>query len=132
MYANSCKNLHIWYYIYVRQLINQKKGGGIMKVHKDLIESGLADLLKISNLTDNLDLAKFIGKKVRYKRKLLENSAFLKSVGTNALTEIYEVKQVQKDYKGDDVLRGYATVNFNDTFGRCLNVEDIELVKEVV
>ena len=26
MYANSCKNLHIWYYIYVRHLINQKKG----------------------------------------------------------------------------------------------------------
>ena len=25
MFANSCKNLHIWYYNYVRHLINQKK-----------------------------------------------------------------------------------------------------------
>lgn len=101
-----------------------------MKIHNDLKQSGLADLYKISNLTDNFELAKFLGKKVRYKKDLLENESFLKSVGTNALTEIYEVKQVQKNWKDEDVLRGYATVNFNDTFGRCLEVEEIELVEE--
>ena len=101
-----------------------------MKIHNDLKNSGIADLYKISYLTDNLELAKFIGKKVRYKRKLLKDDSFLKSVGTNALTEIYEVKQVQKNYKDQDVLRGYATLNYNDTFGRCLSVEEIELVEE--
>ena len=99
-------------------------------MHKDLKESGLADFYKISNITDNLELAKFLGKKVRYKKHLLRDKSFLKSVGENALTEIYEVKQVQKNWKDEDVLRGYGTVNFNDTFGRCLKVEEIELVSE--
>jgi hypothetical protein len=98
----------------------------IKKIHNNLKDSGLADLYKISNLTDNLELANFLGKKVRYKKELLEDKSFLGRVGTNALTEIYEVRQVQKNWKGDDVLRGYGTVNFNDTFGRCLKVEEIE------
>jgi hypothetical protein len=102
-----------------------------MKIHNDLKQSGLANLYKISNLTENLELAKFLGKKVRYKKHLLKDKSFLKSVGEYALTEIYEVKQVQKDWKDEDVLRGYATVNFNDTFGRCLGVEEIELVEEL-
>ena len=99
------------------------------KIHDDLVKSGLSDFYKISKITDNLQLGQFLGKKVRYKKELLNNKSFLRSVGRYALTEIYEIKQVQKNWKGEDVLRGYATVNFNDTFGRCLNVEEIELVK---
>jgi len=97
-------------------------------IHKDILESGLADQLKISAITDNLELGKFLGKKVRYKKELLNNPSFLRSVGEYALTEIYEIKQVQKDWQDNDVLRGYATVNYKDTFGRCLNVEEIEEV----
>ncbi len=97
-------------------------------IHKDLQESGLADIYNMSTITDNLELGKFLGKKVRYKKELLNNDSFLRSVGEYALTEIYEIKQVQKNYKNDDVLRGYATVNYKDTFGRCLNINEIELV----
>ena len=96
-------------------------------IHKDLTASGLADKFQISAITDNLELGKFLGKKVRYKKELLKNPSFLRSVGEYALTEVYEVKQVQKDWQGKDVLRGYATVNYKDTFGRCLNVEEIEV-----
>ena len=97
-------------------------------IHNDLVESGIADTFKISAMTSNLELGKFLGKKVRYKKELLNDASFLRSVGEYALTEIYEVKQVQKDWKGNDVLRGYGTVNYNDTFGRCLNVEEIEMI----
>jgi len=97
-------------------------------IHKDILESGLADKFKISAITDNLELSRFLGKKVRYKKELLNNPSFLRSVGEYALTEIYEVKQVQKDWQNNDVLRGYGTVNYTDTFGRCLNAEEIEEV----
>tara|TARA_R100000388_G_C7132024_1_gene105908 strand:+ start:190 stop:492 length:303 start_codon:yes stop_codon:yes gene_type:complete len=97
------------------------------KLHKDLTESGLASKFQMSTITDNLELGKFLGKKVRYKKELLENPSFLRSVGEYALTEVYKIKQVQKDWQGKDVLRGYATVNYKDTFGRCLDVEEIEV-----
>ena len=41
-------------------------------IHKDLQESGLADIYNMSTITDNLELGKFLGKKVRYKKELCQ------------------------------------------------------------
>ena len=86
-------------------------------MHKEIKESGLGELFKISHVTDNPKLIPFMGKKVRYKRNLL-NHAFVIKYGTIAIDGIFAIKEVQKDCCGNDCLRGYFE---GDDFGRCMN-----------
>jgi len=97
-------------------------------LHKEIVGSGLADLFQMKDSTTNPKLSKFLGKKVRYKKELLADDKFVRSNGSLCKTEIYEVAHVQKDYRGKDVLRGYHT-SYEDTFGRCLDPEEVEVIK---
>ena len=98
-----------------------------MKLNKEIINSGLSDVFKMRTLTSNLKLAKFLGKNVRYKKELLTNE-FVQANGTITKSEIFHIGMVQKDYQGNDCLRGFAT-SYDDDFGRCINPDYIELVK---
>ena len=95
-------------------------------MHNDLDSSGLGSQLKIRAATENLELAPFLGKLVRYKRDLL-TPEFIKRNGTVSESGIFHVREVQKDYAGVACLRGYNTV-INDTFGRVLNFCEVEIV----
>jgi hypothetical protein len=95
-------------------------------MNTQLKESGLAATYKISSLTGNLELSKYLGKKVQYKRDLL-NDDFLKKNGTLSLTAIFEIKETQLNHKGVECLRGYDMTR-GDTFGRCINISEIELI----
>ena len=94
-------------------------------MNKYLIDSGLTSMYSISPLTTNLDLAKWLGKEVRYKRELL-TPEFVQANGTICIDTIFTIKETQKNYKGTEVLRGYALPI--DTFGRCLNPNDVEII----
>ena len=97
-----------------------------VKLHEDLVKSGLSDMYQMKHITSNLKLSKFLGKKVRYKKDLLADDKFVRINGSLCKTEVYKVAFVQKDYRGKDVLRGYHT-SYEDTFGRCLDPEEIEV-----
>ena len=100
--------------------------GNIMKLHEDLTSSGLSDAFKMRTVTTNLKLGKFLGKKVRYKKELLTKEFILRH-GTIAKTEVFHIGMVQKDWQGNDTLRGFAT-SHDDDFGRCINPDDVELI----
>ena len=99
-----------------------------MKLNKEIINSGLSDVFKIRTLTSNLKLAKFLGKNVRYKKELLTNE-FVQANGTITKSEIFHIGMVQKDYQGNDCLRGFAT-SYDDNFGRCIDASDVELLNK--
>lgn len=96
------------------------------KLHSDLVNSGLAGMYQMRPITNDPNLAKFLGKKVKYKKELLADPDFVNSHGT-VIQETFLVSYVQKDYYGNDVLRGFIT-SWNDTFGSCLNPSEIEIV----
>ena len=100
-----------------------------MKLHQDIVDSGLATKFEMSFVTTNEELSKFLGQKVRFKRSLLTKD-FVKTKGILCKTEIYKVGMVQKNWRGEDRLRGFHT-SYDDTFGRVLNPNEIELIKEV-
>jgi|21_taG_2_1085346.scaffolds.fasta_scaffold193276_2 hypothetical protein len=99
-----------------------------MKLHKDITDSGLANKFEMSCVTTNEKLSKFLGQKVRFKKSLLTKD-FVQSNGTLCKTEIYKVLMVQKDWKGEDCLRGFCT-SYNDNFGRVLSPNEIEIIEE--
>ena len=99
----------------------------LVEVHHELKSSGLADMLKISPVTSNHELGKWLGKTVRYKKELIKDKDFIRLNGTIIKDNTFKIKQVQKDHIGKDMLRGYAIEN-NDTFGRVIDPNDIEEV----
>ena len=96
-----------------------------MKLNKDITDSGLSNAFKMRVATSNLKLAKFIGRKVHYKKELLTKE-FVRENGTITQSEIFHIGMVQKDYQGNDCLRGFAT-SYDDDFGRCINPDHIKL-----
>lgn len=92
-------------------------------MHKDIEKHGLGDVFKIRPITSDMKLGKFLGKTVRYKKKLLTDD-FLRMHGTVCL-ELFEIREVQVDYLGNNMLRGYHA---GCTFGRCINPEFVEIV----
>ena len=97
-----------------------------MKLNKEITNSGLSDAFKMRTITSNLKLAKFLGRKVKYKKELLTKK-FVRANGTITKSEIFHIGMVQKDYQGNDCLRGFAT-SYDDDFGRCINPNDVELL----
>lgn len=91
---------------------------------KILRESGLDKLYHISPLTDNVELAHFLGKHVRYKRELL-TPEFIYLHGTISVTGVFYIKYTQRNCDNKEVLRGYFD---GDIFGRCMDPKDVEIV----
>ena len=92
-------------------------------MHPLLIASGLGNKFKISTETTNSYLASFLGKRVVYKSDLL-TSDFIKQHGTICVENIFEIREVQVDFKGEESLRGYAPY---DDFGRVIYPPEIEI-----
>lgn len=97
-------------------------------MHKQIAESGLGLKFDISPITSNETLAKFLNKEVKYKAKFINDPAFIRAHGQMIIASTFIVKETQFDYKNEEILRGYATF-YNDTFGRCINPEHIEIVE---
>ena len=93
-------------------------------MHHEIKDSGLGEIYSIRNMTSNMELAKFLGKRVRYKRELLTES-FLIDHGTIVIDSIFTIKEVQKDCEGNDMLRGYA---WEGDFGRIINSSHVEII----
>ena len=100
-----------------------------MNLHKDITDSGLANKFEMSGATTNKELSNFLGQKVRFKKSLLTKD-FVRSNGTLCKTEIYKVSMVQKNWKGEDCLRGFCT-SYDDNFGRVLSPNEIEIIEGV-
>jgi len=100
----------------------------VKELHPELVGSGLATMFKMQAVTTNEKLAPFLGQNVRYKRDLVADPKFVHSKGTQVISEIFFVTHVQKNWKGDDILRGYATSR-NDTFGKPIDPDEIEIVR---
>jgi hypothetical protein len=96
-------------------------------MNTELKESGLASMFNISPITENLELAKFLGKKVQYKAELKGSEDFIIANGTLSLTAIFQINETQTNYRGIECLRGYD-ITRNDKFGRCIHPHQIELV----
>lgn len=94
--------------------------------HPQLEESGLSVTYGFSSVADDPQLAKFLGKTVRYKRELL-TKAFVRANGAMCKGCKFVIREVQKNHQGDTVLRGYA-VDVGDTFGSPINPEHVEIV----
>lgn len=95
-------------------------------MHTLLKTSGLGTMYNISPETENESLKSFIGKEVRFKKELLTDE-FIKRNGTIILDHTFLIKETQFDYKGDEILRGYAVGHAND-FGKPINPEEVEIV----
>ena len=91
-------------------------------IHEDLKNSGLTEKFNIGG--DN-GLSDWVGKTVHYKREKVNDPNFLRAHGTIILTETFLIRATQKDHAGIPSLRGYYN---GDTFGRCINVNDVEEV----
>jgi len=95
-------------------------------VHDKLKNSGLASMYNMSPVVDSKDeRAKFLNKIVRYKK-------FDSSNGTITRDYDFIIKEVQTNHEGKPCLRGYAvdrkTNEVIDTFGRVINIEDVEII----
>lgn len=98
-------------------------------MHPLIKESGLAELYKIRPVITNYELAKFLGKTVRYKRERI-TPEFLRLHGTVSRDEYFVIREVQKNFEGRDVLRGYIEDGSEaGAFGRCIDPDDIEIVE---
>lgn len=95
-------------------------------MHRDLKESGLGGILEIKTVTADEKLMPFLGKKVRYKRELLTEK-FIERNGLKVVDGTFEVREVQKNYKGENCLRLYW-LEVNDTFGFPESPDRIEIV----
>lgn len=87
-----------------------------IQLHKDLQNSNFDHLFKGVKQRERL-----IGKKVKFKN-------WEPSMGTLAKDEIWKVGSFQRNYKGETVMRVYAT-SFKDTFGRCMSFKEATFVK---
>lgn len=87
---------------------------------KHFQKSGLADLFEMNPNTKNEKLKQYIGKRVRY-RKELRGSAVL---GTCSINGVWLVTETQLDYRGREILRGYA---YPGDFGRPFDPSEIEI-----
>ena len=96
-------------------------------MNRELKDSGLGELLQINTITGDLELGSFLGKKVKYSKAMINTAGFKKKYGSLAVDAIYEIREVQKNWKGEDCLRGY-NIGTGDTFGRCLCATEIELI----
>ncbi len=97
-------------------------------VHKDLVESGLSTMLEIKPVVNSENpLAKYLGEFVRYKP-----TACIKTHGNIITTHDFRIGEIQKDYKGDYCLRGYAvnrkTGICTDNFGRAISQDLVEII----
>jgi hypothetical protein len=95
-------------------------------MHDDIKNSGLGKAFGIQSRTDNLELAPFLGKLVRYKRDLLTNE-FIEKNGQITIDGVFVIREVQKDYLGNPKLRGYEINNGND-FGRVIDKDEVEII----
>lgn len=68
--------------------------------------------------------SKFLGKRVR-----LRPGVWDPSMGTLLRDHDFIIREVQNDFAGRPVLRGYCC-GINDTFGRCIDPTSIEIVDE--
>ena len=100
-----------------------KSLGDIM--HKELSESGLGEIFKIRAMTSDLELGKFLGKKVRIKRELLSQD-YIRLNGTIVINAIFLVKETQIDYRGTPCLRGYES---DTSFGSVLYPNELEIME---
>ena len=92
-------------------------------MHQDIKNSGLGDAFKIRPMTVNPELAPFLGRVVRHKRELLtEDSPTIKRTGE------FLVRETQRDYRGEEILRGYE-IHSEDTFGLPLLPNEIEVIR---
>lgn len=87
------------------------------KLHPKLDQPVFDHLFKVE--TPNKLLVD-IGRNCRYKN-------WNPSLGSIARTEIYTIGSIQKDYKGDLCYRVYAN-SYNDTFGRCMQIDQCEFI----
>jgi hypothetical protein len=99
-------------------------------MHKDIVNSGLSKIFGITNsVPENDPRAKFMGKRVRYKRNVCT-----KQHGQIIRQRDFIIKEVQNDYRGGPVLRGYAldrtTGNIVEDFGRCISIDDVVIVDD--
>lgn len=88
------------------------------------MNSLLKKRFQVKTITGNVKLIPFLGRKVRYKKELLTEE-FLKRNGTVCENTVFVIKEVQIDYKGNEILRGYY---LGDEFGRCIRPDDVELI----
>ncbi len=93
-------------------------------MHPSIEASALASLYQIKPVTDNEELAKYLGQKVRYKKNLLTRK-FIKRHGTICIGTVFEIREVQHNYKREECLRGYAP---GDNFGRVIYPSEVEIV----
>lgn len=98
-------------------------------MHKQIAESGLGQMFDISPVTGNNKLAKFLNKEVKYKAKFINDPTFVRSHGQIIIASTFTIKETQFNYANEEMLRGYATL-FNDTFGRVINPDHIEIIGE--
>ena len=101
-------------------------------MHKSIEESGLGKVFDINPVTDSSELAKFIGKRVRYKKDCVTPAD-----GRIAEKGVFVIKETQLNYQGKEVLRGYAEDIFigerdyqqPDEFGRPIDPEVVEIIE---
>lgn len=85
-------------------------------LHKDLIDSGLAQIFDISPITANEELAKYIGEIVEFKQPTCEVEYYK-----------FEITSTQLNYRGEEILRGRC-IDYNDTFGRPIRPEEVTII----
>jgi hypothetical protein len=103
-------------------------------MHPDIENCGLGTQLGITSEVDPSDPRhQFLNKRVRYKRELLAYP-FLRTHGTIAIDGEFVIREVQNNFAGNPVLRGYGVKadgrEWNDTFGRCFRIEEIEIMED--
>jgi len=96
-------------------------------MHEQIKDSGLGRMFAIQAVVNANDpRAEWLGKTVRFKR----DSDWAK-VGTQKRDYLFEVREVQNDYKGDPCVRVYCLYSpegYEDTFGCCANIERLEMI----
>jgi hypothetical protein len=97
-----------------------------LKIHHEILRTGLDVRLEFKEGTDDPRLAPFIGTVVRYKRELLTPD-FVRTHGQIAVVAEFVVRHTQVDYRGRRILRGYAL--YGNDFGSPLDPDHVEIVR---
>ncbi len=88
----------------------------------DLHDSALVNHLSITAEVPAADpRTALMGKRVRFVRPSL-------LLGSAVRQHDYEVREIQNNYRGDPCVRVYC-LGYDDTFGRCANVRDLEVIR---
>lgn len=70
----------------------------------------------------------YIGETVRYKSDLINDVQFVRDHGT-LVKELFTIKELQTNYRGETILRGYCLA-FHDDFGRPIRPEHVEVISD--